>query len=409
MSKYIHLDVVGGIAGDMFVAAMLDCLPVTLEQVTEQIHRAGFGDLVTLRAETHNDGVLRGTRFSVQSMENKNTDGGHTHRHYAEIHDKLSHSELDEGVKTHAVGIFHCLAEAESRVHGTSIDRVAFHEVGAWDSIADIVASAYLIEASGARYWSVSSLPAGNGLVDTAHGKLPLPAPAVALLLENFRFHNDGLEGERVTPTGAAILRYLEAGAPAHGAKVLQASGFGFGSRSLAGISNVLRIMVYDDTDAGQSWLEDEVLELGFEVDDQRPEDLALALDKLRLHPGVLDVSVTPVHGKRGRIAGSVRLLAEPRVSDEVIALCFNETSTLGIRREQRKRSILRRMEITVSIDGRDYRAKLVQRPNGELTVKAEQEDLAQTELGHADRELLRQEVESLAVDALLEQQDDMQ
>src|SRR5690606_19256375 len=210
------------------------------------------------------------------------------------------------------------------------------------------------------------------------HGRLPLPAPAVSLLLEGYRFHDDGLQGERITPTGAAILRHLGARQDSAGTGLaLRASGFGFGSRRFPGISNVLRALLFDSGGEQAPWREEVILELAFEIDDQNPEELALALEDIRALDGVLDLHRHGVQGKKQREATAVRILVDPRVRDSVIAACFNQTTTLGVRTTEVARAALRRESVEVESEGRRYRVKLARRPDGRITAKAELDDLA--------------------------------
>jgi uncharacterized protein (TIGR00299 family) protein len=401
---HIHLDAIGGIAGNMFIAAMLDLWPQHAPALTQALASAGFADIVDVMAAAKHDGVLQGTQFLVtpktQANVFKKPAEAHVHRRWRDIASLLTGSALDEKVKVHALGIFEVLAEAEAAVHGIDVADVEFHEVGAWDSIADVVCAAVLIEASGATSWSVSSLPLGNGQISTAHGMLPLPAPAVARLLKGFQFHDDGHEGERVTPTGAAILRYLQAtGKKPAGKLCLQNSGIGFGSRKLPGISNVLRALVFNEAADSHHSTRDEVAVLSFEVDDQSSEDLGLALEQLRNYPGIIDIVHYPVFGKKNRMASSIRVLAHPEAQHEVEELCFTQTSTLGIRCEIVKRAVLQRQIDIVELDGRTYRVKLALRPDGELTAKAELDDLAQASLNQAERQLVRDAVEAIAIE----------
>ena len=189
---HIHLDLLGGISGDMFIGAMLDCFPERIETLPGLMEAAGFSDLVDCQCEETNDGVLTGTRFKVVAGSDAQS---HEHRHYADIREILCASSLDKSTKKVALGIFQLIAEAEAKVHGSEIEKVAFHEIGAWDSIADIVCAAALISSSDVSSWSVSRLPLGKGQVATAHGRLPLPAPASRLLLQGFEFFDDGLAG----------------------------------------------------------------------------------------------------------------------------------------------------------------------------------------------------------------------
>ncbi|MDA0979359.1 MAG: DUF111 family protein, partial [Proteobacteria bacterium] len=187
MTTHLHLDLVGGLSGDMFIGAMLDTFPALDGDLEAVIEAAGFPDLVELGCSSHDDGTLTGTRFSVSAREQ-----GHHHRHFSEIRRILEESALDTETRAGALGIFQLIADAEAHIHGKPVEDIAFHEVGAWDSIADVVLAAHLIARSGASSWSVSAVPAGRGWVNTAHGKLPVPAPATALLLEGFELVDDG-------------------------------------------------------------------------------------------------------------------------------------------------------------------------------------------------------------------------
>jgi uncharacterized protein (DUF111 family) len=290
------------------------------------------------------------------------------------------------------------LAEAESRVHGVAADKVAFHELGGHDTLVDLVAAAALIEALAAPSWSCGPVPRGRGTVATAHGRLPLPAPAAIFLLEGMVLIDDGVEGERVTPTGAAILRHLR---PEQGAdpvpRRLVASGHGFGSRALEGRSNVLRAQLYEPA-VGQGAEADQVAVIGFEVDDQTPEDLALGLDRLRATAGVIDVGHQPVVGKAGRVGARVQVLAEPGALAAVAGACFAETATIGLRWRIEDRLRLPRETTTVDSGGTAVRVKMVERPAGERTAKAELADLA-ARSGRAGREVTRRQAEARALE----------
>ena len=224
--------------------------------------------------------------------------------------------------------------------------------------------------------------------MNTAHGYLPVPTPATVLLLEGFEFDDDGVAGERVTPTGAAILNYLEANQRRDpSARRLLRSGSGFGTRTLPGMSNVLRLLAFElaETDTET----DKVAELAFEVDDQTPEDLAIGLDRLRAHPSVLDVLQAPVFAKKGRMAVRVQVLAQPDDLENVLNACFAETTTLGIRHQIVERRKLRRRHDTVEADGRTVRIKIAERPGG-ATVKAEADDVSKVIGDRRERERVR-------------------
>ncbi|MFO1433970.1 MAG: nickel pincer cofactor biosynthesis protein LarC [Candidatus Competibacteraceae bacterium] len=385
---HVHLDPVGGVAGDMFVAALLDAWPELAEALPGVLAAAGLPTNVSVECLPWSDRGLQGKRYQVID-----TAGEHSHAHtpFRIIRERLWNSALSAGVKARAVDIFTLLAQAEAQVHGIGIEEIVFHEVGAWDSIADIVASAFLVESLAITSWSVSALPLGSGRIRTAHGSLPVPAPATALLLQGFVVQDDGREGERVTPTGAAILKHLAPSyRPPAQAMVMGRTGIGFGSRYFEGIPNILRLIALESVAEPRT---DEVAVLQFEVDDQPAEDLAMGLEKLRNLPAVIDVIQLPAFGKQGRLTTQIQLLARTEALEAVITQCFLETSTLGLRWQLVRRSVLER-EMAEYDDGeRHIRVKLTRRPQGLITAKAEMRDVAPAG-GFADRARLRQQAE---------------
>ncbi len=407
---HIHLDAVGGVAGDMFIAAMLDAFPDLRDGMLAAIRAAGLPPEVHVGLAEHQDHALTGLRLRViepRVAELMVAAHHHPHTPFADIRAHLQACALTPAVRAHAIGIFSLLAEAEAKVHGKTIDTVSFHELGEWDSIADIVGAAYLIDAVApinaltpidavAGTWSVSSLPLGRGRVKTAHGMLPIPTPATVLLLEGFEFADDGLEGERVTPTGAAILRHLGCTqAASRRTRRLLRTGIGFGTRTFPGVSNVLRVLTFEQ--ARENHGGDEVAQVQFEVDDQTPEDLAIALDKLRSHPSVLDVLQTPAFGKKGRMTMHIQLLTEVADMEGVFDACFSETTTIGLRYQVMQRRKLARASTTVEAAGRQMRVKVVERP-GRKTAKVEADDLLNVIGGRAERERLQREAEQVVL-----------
>ncbi len=392
--RHIHLDPLGGIAGDMFVAAMLDGHPEHEATVVQTVREVAG---VRCRVLRHRDRVLAGTRFAVLDEPRHSHDaGGHGHTPWRDIRLRLQGAAVPEAVRRHAIGIFGELAEAEAKVHGIEPEAVTFHEVGAIDSIADIVAAAWLIAEQGEATWSVGPLPLGSGRVSTAHGVMPVPAPATALLLQGMAMIDDGIAGERVTPTGAAILKHLDCGVPpAGGPRRLVRTGLGFGTRSLPGISNVLRVLVFETGHAGAAVGHRQLAVISFEVDDQSAEDLAAGLDRLRGQPGVHDVLQMPAFGKKGRMAAHVQVLVRPDSLDAAVEACFRETTTIGLRTQLVDGVTLPRQSADVAVDGRRLRVKLVDRPGGR-TGKTEAEDVLAVE-NHAARARLRREAEQEA------------
>jgi uncharacterized protein (TIGR00299 family) protein len=401
MGTHIHLDLVGGLSGDMFIGAMLDIFPERASDLQDVIVAAGFPNLVALDCKAHDDGTLTGTKFDVSAVEKEH----HHHRHYSEIKDVLTNSSLDKATCEAALSMFREIAEVEAAIHGKSVEAVAFHEVGAWDSIADVVLAAFLITQADAT-WSISTIPIGSGFVETAHGRLPVPAPATARLLEGFEVTDDGIAGERVTPTGAAILKFLAPARSIPDGHVLSKSGYGFGTKQFPGISNTVRACVYTTaaSSADNVWTEDRIARLSFELDDQTPESIAHAVLSLRENPAVIDVSQQVFFGKKNRQGFSISVLVNQEAVDEVTRQCFELTTTLGVRRELIDRAILNRQEIIVYVNERAYRVKVANRPGG-YTAKIEMDDLLAADLTLTEQQQVRQQAESLAVRQVEEQQ----
>ena len=377
----------------MFAAAMLDTWPSLETGLAAALEEAGLADIVTVARRPHNDGILAGSRFEVTPVRREEHD--HVHRHYPDVVALFTGAPMDEGVRRRVLDIFRLLGEAEAHVHGVALDAVAFHEVGAWDSIADVFSAAWLAEMARVTTWSCEPLPLGGGRVQTAHGEMAVPAPATTRLLEGVPLYDDGRGGERVTPTGAAILRHLSPRfAGTAEAAVLSASGCGFGTRRLEGMSNVLRVLAFQG-EGSAGLIYSRVGVCAFEVDDQSPEDLAAGLEQLRAMAEVLDVVQVPVLGKKGRMAVQVQVLTVPTAGDEVISACLEQTTTLGVRWQVVDRMALHRTTTTVSAGGYAIRVKQALRPGGDTSRKAEMDDIAAARHTREAREALRRAAES--------------
>ena len=397
---HIHIDAVGGIAGDMFAAAMLDAWPALGEGLVDALRSAGLAKDVGVRWEKV-DEMLAGSRFVVDDPREHrparphavllHAHAGHDHVSFKDVRTRIEGSSLNPRVIARALDIFSRLAAAEAQVHGFALapdqssaarfDDVMFHEVGAMDSVADIVAAAWLIEGAGAATWSCAPLPLGSGTVMTAHGLLPIPTPATAILLQGLATHDDGRTGERVTPTGAAIVQHVLAGSSSsHGARkppgVLGTTGTGWGSKRFTGLPNIVRVLEIVDAQVdarATCTMRDEVAVLSFDVDDQPAEDLAVALEHLRAHQGVIDVLQAPAFGKKGRMVAMVRVLCTVVAEGDVVDACLRETTTLGVRVERQARVTLARHQQVLG----GVRVKTAQRPDGSRTAKADIDDVA--------------------------------
>lgn len=373
-SLAIHLDVVGGIAGDMFVAAMVDALPTLEPAVMDALAAVRPPDRAMPAFVAATSGALAARRFDC-AQARAHTGGAHDATPYPVLRGLIAGAPLAADTREHALALMALLAQAEARVHGIAVDAVHFHELADWDSLMDVVAAgAIAARLAGAR-WSASSLPRGGGTVRTAHGTLPVPAPATVALLDGYPWHDDDVAGERVTPTGAAILRHLVP-AEACGARAcagrLVASGCGAGTRTLPGMPNVLRALVFEAAGAATG---DAVTTVEFDVDDMTGEEIALAADRLRAVAGVIDVSLGTRAGKKGRPLTEFRVLARQHAAEDAIAACFAETSTIGLRLRDERRRVLARDEVAVGAP--PLAVKRVRRPDGTRTAKAAHDGVA--------------------------------
>ena len=387
---HLHLDVCGGIAGDMFAAAIVDACPELRQPLLDFLHQLDLSMSPTVTLKTYTDQVLCGHQFQVAIADDAHEhEHHHHHTHWSEIRQWLMDWPMDEKTRRHSLGIFALLAQAEANVHGKDVDAVCFHEVGAWDSIIDVLAAGWLIAHLDKSSWSVSSLPWGGGLAKTDHGLIPVPAPATVELLRNFTFFDDGVSGERITPTGAAILAWLQPSANLLSGR-LTASGHGFGTRSLPGMSNVLRVNILD---RGSQAAAGTVVVMECDIDDQSPEALAVGIESLREMTPVIDVVQTPVYGKKGRITTQLRLLVKPGQQQLVAESLFIHTTTLGVRWYLANRFELPRQHGVAA----GIRVKYAQRPGIGRTIKAEMDDIASHGTDHHHRESLRRQVEETA------------
>ena len=391
----IHFDLIGGIAGDMFVASLADALPDLGKEVLETMKGFSQTSKGRLQYLDHHDGVLKGLRFDAAEHPHQHDHDHHHHHdhHHGDHHEHvdyqrickiLQESNFKPSVIQHALNLFSLLAQAEAQVHGIEVDKVTFHEVGAWDSIMDFCVAAHFIDTVGSIDWTFSALPLGGGTVKTAHGVLPIPAPATAILMQGMPVIDDGIQGERVTPTGATIIKYLRSISkkPDSSSLCISQTGNGFGSKKLPSISNVLRCLVFSSE--GSATQEDLINIITFEIDDQTSEELAIGIESLRQHPGVIEVYQLPLFGKKGRMFTQLQILVKQESLAEVCELCFVETSTLGLRIAESSRKILKRS--SVNLGEFKTRVKLAERPGGERSAKAEIDDISAISTGSSQR-----------------------
>jgi uncharacterized protein (TIGR00299 family) protein len=324
LTRTAYFDCYNGISGDMTLGALVDLglplddlraalatLPVSGYELTaERITRCGVGaTLVRVRTAEH-----------------------HHHRGLGDIEGLIAESRLPDVVKERAVAVFRRLAEAEATVHSIPVEHVHFHEVGALDAIVDIVGACWGLHALGIGRVIGSPVAVGAGTVRTAHGELPVPAPATAVLLLGVPTHSGPMSGELATPTGAALLTSLAESFGPQPLMTIVKVGYGAGSRETAGHTNFLRIMLGEIHDSAALPVERRDLRVvQTEIDDMSPEIAGHILDRL-FETGCLDAHLAPVQMKKNRPGISVRVLVEPERLDAIITVLLRETSTFGVR-----------------------------------------------------------------------------
>jgi hypothetical protein len=269
------------------------------------------------------------------------------------------------------------LAAAEAQVHRVDVERVHFHEVGAIDSIVDIVATAWCLDELGIDACFCGPLPSGSGYVDTQHGRLPVPTPATVELLHGFVVVAGDGDGELVTPTGAAIVKAMAK--PLKPAMVVETTGYGAGTMRLVDRPNVLRVIV-GDADAVD---DEEIVSIEADIDDATPEALAFVADALRA-AGARDVVVVPVQMKKGRLGMRLSVLCDLGLVDALAGRILAETSTIGLRYRALHRTVLPRRVETVDTTYGAIDVKVVTRPDGSETAEPEFDDVARAAKKHS-------------------------
>lgn len=360
------LEPFSGISGDMTLGALID-VGLDPEWLRELPARLGL-DGVGVRIER-----VRRSEIAAWKVDFDIPVQPHG-RHLKQIREIVMRSSAPDHVKERADAAFTAIATVEAQIHGVTIDRVHLHEVGAVDAILDIVGSIWGLSDLGVLRVYCTTVSLGDGFVNAAHGRLPVPAPATLRLLEGHvvRPGPEG-SGELVTPTGAALVRVLSSGPPP-AEFVPRASGYGAGTRDFVGRPNALRITLADELTAGGDERESLVL-LATDVDDMSAELLAGAADTLR-QAGALDVVLLSTQMKKGRVGTRVEVLVRPVDVARLENLLFMHTSTIGVRQSRVDRRALTRASSTVRVLGHDVRMKIAALPDGSRRVKPEFDDV---------------------------------
>ena len=375
--KTIYLDCAMGAAGDMLMAALYELLPEK-EPFWQTMHALGLPG-VEISAEKAVKCGITGTHMRVTvhgaeegscpAHEHGHEPEHHHHTNLASITQLLSALHVPERVRDDALAVYQSIADAESQVHGMPVDQIHFHEVGTLDALADVVGTCLLFDMLAPEQVLCSPVHVGSGLVHCAHGILPVPAPATALLLEGIPIYGGSIRCELCTPTGAALLRHFVTRFTDMPVLRVEKTGYGMGTKDFEA-ANCVRAML-----AQSEQLSQQIAELACNLDDMTPEAIGFAMEQL-MQAGALDVYTTPIGMKKSRPGVLLTCLCREGDRERMAALLFAHTTTLGVRMQTHTRYTLARREYTVHTADGDVRIK-ESSGFGVTRRKAEYEDLA--------------------------------
>jgi len=362
-----YFDCFSGISGDMVLGALVDA-GAELRAIEGELRKLGLENW-KISAEKVQRGAIHATHVRVETQEE------HHHRGLAKILERIDAASLGPRAAESARKIFTRLAQAEARVHDVPVEQVHFHEVGAVDSIIDIVGAAVGFDLLGITEFACSALDVGGGQVKTQHGLLPVPAPATAELLRGAPTYSSGIQRELVTPTGAAIATTLAASFGQIPPMNLRAIGYGAGSADNKEKPNVLRLLIGDRDAAedGEAW-DAPVTVIETNLDDMSPQIFGYITEKA-LEMGALDVFSTPVQMKKDRPGVLLTLLCRVEDSARLSDFLFRETTTIGVRMYETRRRILAREQVTVVTPFGDVRMKVARMNGSVLNATPEYDD----------------------------------
>ncbi len=370
--KTLHFESIGGASGDMILGALIG-LGVSVDELNEELKSLNV-DPFEIVADAVVEQGMSGIRAKVKLHEHHRHDHDHGHhhgRHLSAILKLIEESALPDKVKTNASKVFQQIGEAEASIHGVDIEKIHFHEVGAMDSIVDIVGCCLALYKLDVDRVSIRSLPQGHGTIECAHGTYPNPAPATLRLLEGFPVQDVDEPFELVTPTGAALISaWRTAESPGIGCRAIK-TAYSVGHRKLNDRPNLLRATLYE---AAEDQTADECLVLECNLDDTTPELVGCLFDQL-LEAGALDVFTTPVFMKKQRQGTLLTALCLPADRGKMLDLIFRESTTFGIREQLSKRTVLERSFKTVETPYGEVRIKIGRRNGVVVTASPEIED----------------------------------
>ncbi|HXN28011.1 MAG TPA: nickel pincer cofactor biosynthesis protein LarC [Candidatus Acidoferrales bacterium] len=365
--RHAYFDCFSGISGDMVLGALVDA-GADLRAIEADLRKLGLEGW-SISASKVKRGEIFATQVKVETSE------GHHHRGLSIILRRIDDAKLAPRAAERARNIFTRLAAAEAKVHQQPIEQVHFHEVGAVDSIVDIVGAAIGFELLGIDEFACSAFDVGAGQVQTAHGLLPVPAPATAELLKGAPLFTSGIAEELVTPTGAAIATTLSTGYAEIPKMTLKAIGYGAGSADLKEKANVLRLLIGESavTEPAEYW-DAPVTVIETNIDDMSPQIYGYFVERA-LQAGALDVFSSSVQMKKNRPGQLVTLLSEPHNVSRLVDLIFRETTTIGVRTHEVRRKTLARESLTVETPFGEVRMKISRLHGSVLNATPEYED----------------------------------
>ena len=364
----LYFDCSSGAAGDMFVGALLD-LGVDFDALDAALQTLGV-DGYTLRCDPVVKKGIRSSKFEVEI----DADVKQPHRHLRHVVEIIEQGDLPDTVQANSIKTFEHIAECEAAVHGTTIEKVHFHEVGAVDSIVDVVGAHWALNALGVNRVESSAMHVGAGTVKCAHGVMPVPAPATARLLEGVPVYGGEVEGELVTPTGAALMAQVASRFGAMPSMTMLKTGHGAGTKDLPDRANVLRAVLGVTAATGGDTESITVIEAN--IDDMNPELYPPLMDAL-MSAGARDVFLTPIVAKKGRPGHLISVMCDADRADALTAIVFSGSKTIGVRMRTESRVCLDRTFQIAHTEFGDVRVKVAWR-HGHKNVAPEFEDCRQ-------------------------------
>lgn len=369
--RVAHFDCFSGASGDMILGAAIDA---GADVVAIRAALDSLGLPITLEVETVKRCGFRATKATITAPDEED------YRFLPEIQLLIGRSSLSPKQQQMANAIFHRLAVAEAAAHGMPMEKVHFHEVGALDSIADILGSAVALDLLGVERFTCSPVPTGQGTVKAAHGLMPIPTPGTAALLKGVPLAPSNVKFELTTPTGAAILTTLVKDYLPTPVMTIERIGHGAGTKDFMDQPNILRLFVgealHAENESPHGLMTDTIIVLETNLDDIAPEIVGYTFEQL-LEAGALDVFLTPIQMKKQRPGVMLTVLAEPIHADKLEAILFRETATFGIRRTTATRHKLSRKAVTVDTPWGPVKAKHGVGPDGHEVLTPEYEDCA--------------------------------